>query len=229
MRPSEIRALATDFDRTLTDESLQAAPRALAALRAARAAGLKVLVVSGRDLPFLAREVGDAADLLVGENGCLVMKPGEDPVPVCPTRHDLRQAFAAAAFPLEYQSVLASAAIEHEATLGRMLRAAGVEADLIRNKDRVMVLPRGVDKAAGLQRALALLNVEPARCAAAGDGENDVVMLQSVGYGIAVANAVPDLRAIAAHVTARPGGEGLADWVHEVWLPAVRAREAPPA
>lgn len=226
MRPSEIRALATDFDRTLTDESLRVSRRALAALRAARRAGLSTLVVSGRDPDFLAREVGDAADLIVAENGCFVMKPGEDPVPVCPVAHDLRGAFAKAAFPIEHQRLLASADVEHEPALARMLHAAGIEADLVRNKDRVMVLPRGVDKAAGLQRALALLDVEPAFCAAAGDAENDLVMLQSVGYGIAVANAVEDLRAIATHVTRRPGGEGLADWIHEVWLPAVRAQEA---
>ena len=226
MRPSEIVALATDFDRTLTDESLRLPPRVLPALREARAAGLKVLVVSGRDLPFLAEEVGDAADLLVGENGCLVMKPGEEPVSVCGTTYDLRKALADASFPVEYQSIAASADVEHEPTLQSMLAAARVEADLIRNKDRVMVLPRGVDKAAGLLRALALLNVEPARCAAAGDGENDVVMLQAVGYGIAVHNAVPELKAVATHVTRRPGGDGLADWVRDTWLPAWRAREA---
>ena len=226
MRPADVRALATDFDRTLTDESLVLSPRVLDALRAARAQGLKVLVVSGRDLPFLEREVGDAADLLVGENGCLVQKPGEEPVSVCPVRSDLRKAFESALFPVEYQTVAASADVEHEETLRRMLDAGRIEADLIRNKDRVMVLPRGVDKAAGLLRALALLGVDPAHCAAAGDGENDVVMLQAVGHGIAVANAVPELKAVARHVTTRPGGDGLADWIHDVWLPAVRAKEA---
>ena len=226
MRPSDIRVLATDFDRTLTDERLRLSPRALDAFRAARRAGLKIVVVSGRDLPFLAQEVGDAADLFVGENGCLVMAPGEDPVPVCAVQSDLRKSFEAAVFPIEYQTIAASADVEHEDALRTMLTHARVDADLIRNKDRVMVLPRGVDKAAGLLRALALLNLDAARCAAAGDGENDVVMLQSVGYGIAVANAVPEVKAVATHVTARVGGEGVADWVLDVWLPAVRAKEA---
>lgn len=218
MRPADVRALATDFDRTITDESLRMPTGVLDALREARRAGRKVLVVSGRDLDFLEREVGDAADLYVGENGCLVKRPGEPAVPTCGTSWDLRKALAAADFEVEYQTVLASADVEHEARLHAMLAAARVEADLIRNKDRVMVLPPGVDKAAGLLRALALVGVRPEECAAAGDGENDLVMLRAVGYGIAVANAVPELKAVATHVTARPGGLGLADWIRRTWL-----------
>lgn len=220
MRPSEIKALATDFDRTLTDEDLRLSPRTLDALRAARRAGRKVLLVSGRDMDFLERTVGDAADLYVAENGCLVKRPGEEAVPTCEMPPwDLRKALAEARFEVDYQRVMASADVEHEPTLQAMLAAAKVEADLIRNKDRVMILPRGVDKAAGLLRALRLLGVQPEECAAAGDGENDLVMLRAVGYGIAVANAVPELKAQAAHVTRRPGGEGVAEWILRTWLP----------
>lgn len=221
MRPHEIRALALDFDRTLTDEALNLSPRVLDALRQARRAGGKVLIVSGRDLPFLEREVGDAADLYVGENGCLVLRPGEAPIATCEGHPGFREALADASFEVDHQRILASADVEHEAELRALLAAAKVEADLIRNKDRVMVLPPGVDKAAGLLSALRILDVEPRRCAAAGDGENDLVMLKAVGYGIAVRNAVPELKRVARHVTGKPGGEGVADWVLETWLPAL--------
>lgn len=220
MRPSEIVALATDFDRTLTDEALRLEGDVLDALRDARRAGLRVLVVSGRDLRFLEKEVGDAADLYVGENGCLVKRPGEEPFSTCGVRPDFRAALAVARFEVEHQEVLASAAAEHEPDLRAMLAAARVDADLVRNKDRVMVLPRGVDKAAGLLRALDLLGVPPERCAAVGDAENDLAMLRAVGYRIAVANAVDDLKGLAHHVTSRPGGRGVAEWVRSVWLPS---------
>lgn len=222
MRPAEVVALATDFDRTLTDDALQVSDAALGALREARRAGLLVIVVSGRDPRFLEGAVGDAADLFVGENGCLLKRPGKPVVATCTDAPDLRRALAGAPFEVEHHAHLASADVAREPALRALLAAAHVQADLIRNRDRVMVLPRGIDKAAGLLRALDLLGVPPERCAAAGDAENDLAMLRAVGYRIAVANAIDELKTLAHHVTRRPGGDGLSDWVRDAWLPARR-------
>jgi 3-deoxy-D-manno-octulosonate 8-phosphate phosphatase (KDO 8-P phosphatase) len=41
-----------------------------------------------------------------------------------------------------------------------------------------------------------------------GDDLADVPVLRRVGLPIAVANAVPEVKAIAAHVTSAPGGHG---------------------
>lgn len=54
----------------------------------------------------------------------------------------------------------------------------------------VEVLPPGASKGNGVQFVLdQVLNVDPAAVMALGDGENDVEMLQLVGWGVAVANA----------------------------------------
>lgn len=217
--PREIRALAVDYDRTLTDPALRIVPRALDALRRARRAGRKVVVVSGRDRAFLERELGDVADAIVSENGCFLLHDGRaqrlGPAVDLAALDDLDIA-------IERGDALASVDLADEARVRDALRGGPVH--FVRNRDRVMVLPRGVDKATGMIAALAALGVRPEETAAAGDGENDVVMLAAAGYAIAVANAVAGLKAVADHVTAEEGGLGLAAWIERVWLPALEAR-----
>lgn len=213
----DIVALAVDYDRTLTDESLRPVPAVLTALAAARRAGKRVIVVSGRDLPFLEVELGEAVDAIVAENGCLVRGPDGTAATGAPP-WDLRTHLDPLDLAIEYGELLASAEVEATPRLKEALAAARIEADLIPNRDRVMVLPRGIDKAAGLRRALELLGIDPANVAAAGDGENDVPMLLLAGYRIAVGNGVDELKAIAHEVTDEYGGHGIARWVETRWL-----------
>lgn len=64
------------------------------------------------------------------------------------------------------------------------------------------------DKASALAALVAASGVGPARMAALGDDWPDLALLRGVGYPMAVADAEPAIRAIAAHITARPGGRG---------------------
>lgn len=213
----EIKALALDYDRTLTTEDLRPVPRALDELDRARRDGLKVVVVSGRGMAYLERELGRHADALVAENGCLWKLTGGPVRTTHPTLSDVRKALEGLDLEAEFGDVLASVDAAHHDRLADHFRANGHELDLIRNRDRVMILPRGVDKAVGLLAALRALGVDPRDCAAAGDGENDVPLLRAVGYGIAVLNAVPELKAEADEVVPLPGGEGVAHWVSQRW------------
>lgn len=47
-------------------------------------------------------------------------------------------------------------------------------------------------------------------CCAAGDGENDVEMLQLVGWPVAMANAAPKVHAVAQATTASHNEDGVA-------------------
>jgi Cof subfamily protein (haloacid dehalogenase superfamily) len=66
----------------------------------------------------------------------------------------------------------------------------------------VEVTPAGADKGAGLARLCALLEIGPGEVIAFGDNHNDLTMLEWAGRGIAMANAVPEVVAIADEVTA---------------------------
>lgn len=217
MRCDGIDVLATDYDRTLTDDALAPVVEALDALAEARKAGLKVIVVSGRGIRFLEKEVGHVADALVAENGCLVSRPGQAPIATGGCDVDLHERLLAAGVEAEVGDVLASFWTRDVERVLPHLR--GVAVHLVRNRDRTMLLPQGVDKATGLRVALRLLGHDLESAAAAGDGENDLPMIRAVAHGIAVANAVPALKEHATFVTSRPGGHGIAEWVREIWLP----------
>lgn len=66
--------------------------------------------------------------------------------------------------------------------------------------DYLEVMAPGVSKGRALTRLLARLGVAPERCAAFGDGLNDVEMLQSVGHPFRMANASPRLSALLPEV-----------------------------
>jgi Cof subfamily protein (haloacid dehalogenase superfamily) len=63
------------------------------------------------------------------------------------------------------------------------------------------------------------LNIPAARIAAIGDGANDIPMLQAAGFGIAMGNAVDDLKQIAAAVTGTANDDGFAHAVDTIILP----------
>jgi 3-deoxy-D-manno-octulosonate 8-phosphate phosphatase (KDO 8-P phosphatase) len=64
------------------------------------------------------------------------------------------------------------------------------------------------DKLPGLQRLLTAADVPAAQTAYVGDDLLDAVVMRHVGYPIAVANSVDEIRALARYVTIRPGGQG---------------------
>jgi len=67
---------------------------------------------------------------------------------------------------------------------------------------------------------LADAGVEPAEVAYIGDDFTDVVVMRRVGMAIATANARPEVKAIAHHVTQVPGGQGAVREVVELLLKA---------
>ena len=64
------------------------------------------------------------------------------------------------------------------------------------------------DKVPGLERMLAKAQVNAEETAFVGDDLLDAAVMRQVGYPIAVANAVDDIKAIASYVTKQPGGSG---------------------
>ncbi len=70
------------------------------------------------------------------------------------------------------------------------------------------VIQASTDKAASLEAVLAKLSLQPAQAAILGDDLPDLPMLRKAGYPMAVADAVAEVRQVAAFVTTRAGGDG---------------------
>jgi HAD superfamily hydrolase (TIGR01484 family) len=74
----------------------------------------------------------------------------------------------------------------------------------------VELLPLGLTKATGLSLAARRLGVPAAETIAFGDMPNDIPMFAWAGYGVAMANGHPELKAVADEVTASHDEDGIA-------------------
>ena len=74
--------------------------------------------------------------------------------------------------------------------------------DFIRSERRLYeILPKGVSKGKALCKLAELSKVDMRRTVAVGDYYNDVSMLRAAGLSFAVANAIPEAKRAATHVT----------------------------
>ena len=87
--------------------------------------------------------------------------------------------------------------------------------------------PKGIDKAQSLQRLLKHINLERQDLLAFGDGFNDLSMLQYAGTGVAMNNAVDEVKAIADFITASNDEDGIAQALEQFrFLPQNKKTEA---
>ena len=65
------------------------------------------------------------------------------------------------------------------------------------------IVSKGLDKGSALEQMAGLLHIPMENTISAGDAENDVPMIRAAHLGCAVANAVPECRAVADYITER--------------------------
>lgn len=80
------------------------------------------------------------------------------------------------------------------------------------------VLPEGIDKAQSLSQLLDTLGLTPQQMIACGDGYNDMSMIRFAGLGVAMENAIPELKAEANYVTLSNDEDGVAHVVEKFLL-----------
>lgn len=80
---------------------------------------------------------------------------------------------------------------------------------------------KGIDKAKALETVLKPMGYLQEEMIAFGDGYNDASMLQYAGIGIAMANAVEDLKALADDVTLSHDEDGIAHALYK-YLPEIK-------
>jgi hydroxymethylpyrimidine pyrophosphatase-like HAD family hydrolase len=206
-------ALATDYDNTLASQG-RVSGAARRALDRLRASGRRAILVSGRRLEDLLQvcECSDLFDYVVAENGALVYETKTREITLLgapPSERFVAALRRRGVHPLEVGNVIVATHAPHEASVIEAIREVGLELQVIFNLNAVMVLPAGINKAAGLKLALRKLGMSPHEVVAVGDAENDHSLLQIAECPVAVANAVPSIKEIAAFVTERDAGEGV--------------------
>jgi hydroxymethylpyrimidine pyrophosphatase-like HAD family hydrolase len=210
------RALATDYDGTLAHDG-RVEDATLAALERARAAGLRLVLVTGRELTDLVNTFPQTTmfDRVVAENGAVLFDPSTSALRVLapPPPPAFLTALARKNIPLTVGHSIVATVEPYEHAVLAAIRDLGMEWHVIFNKGAVMALPAGITKAAGLLPALAELKLAPEDTVGVGDAENDHAFLQACGFAVAVANALPSLKEEADLVTLGASGDGVVELI----------------
>ena len=223
-----ILALASDYDATLAFEG-KIAPHTRDALARFKASNRKLLLVTGRELDDLLAIAPDVElfDCTVAENGAVLYWPSgrniESLAPPPPKQflETLRQRGVQ---PLSMGRSIVATTQPHTGTVQETITEMGLALGVILNRDSVMVLPAGVNKATGLARALKELGVPAAQVVAVGDAENDEDFLKLCGFSVAVANAIPRIKQLADMTTEQEHGPGVVEIIEKIlagWSPHV--------
>lgn len=188
-------------------------PDTLAALDETRAAGRRVVIVTGRVLADLVAVFPDAAryaDLIVAENGAVLARGARCRILAEPVPAELAAALAGRGVSCRLGQVLLACRGADELAVLEEVRRLGLECQLVRNRAELMVLPAGVSKGSGLAAGLVDLGISAHNAVAIGDAENDHSLLAAAELGVAVGNAVDALKADADIVLAEEDGAGVA-------------------
>jgi HAD superfamily hydrolase (TIGR01484 family) len=208
--------LATDYDGTIAHDGVVDDATVEALIRA-RDAGLRLVLVTGRELTDLFHTFPNTAvfDLIVAENGAVLYDPAtqtEDVIASSPPSA-LLDRLKKENIPLSVGHSIVATVEPYEHKVLAAIRDLGLEWHVIFNKGSVMALPAEVTKATGLAAALALLDVPHERVIGIGDAENDQAFLRACGLAVAVANALQAVKQTAHIVTEGSHGSGVRELI----------------
>lgn len=206
-----IRAVAMDLDGTLAHNN-QMSETTRAAIAAARSRGLLMILVTGRTGELLDAQFPNlraSFDGVVLENGAVLDVDGEERHLASPVDPELVAVLRARGVDCTVGAVLVDVATDDVVIVNDVIGELGLDAQVIRNRGRSMVLPAGVSKGTGLRRVLRELGLSPHNVLAVGDAENDLALLDAAEIGVAVANAVPSVKHHADLVLADENGAGV--------------------
>lgn len=214
------RALATDYDGTIAHDGRVDADT-VAALHRVRDAGLRLIMVTGRELTdlFNTFDYVDLFDRIVAENGAVLYDPATKDIDVLaasPPR-PLLDALSRDQIPVSVGHSVVATVEPHEHAVLAAIHDLGLEWHVIFNKGSVMALPADVTKAKGLSPALEALGVSAEETIGVGDAENDQAFLRCCGLAVAVDNALSVVKEMSDLVTAGARGAGVTELI-ERWL-----------
>ena len=222
--------LACDYDGTLAHDG-KVSGETLALLEKLLSTGRKLILVTGRELDDLLENLSDVKlfHRVVAENGAVLYDPA--------TRQEKA---LAPAIPDGFAQALRERGVQRF-SVGRAIISTqrpekcavvaaisdlGLELQTIFNRDAVMVLPAGVNKATGMAAALDSLGLSAHEVVGVGDAENDHAFLNLSEFSVAVANALPALKEHADWVTGGNDGDGVGELIEELVANDLEPREA---
>jgi hypothetical protein len=156
---------------------------------------------------------------VVAENGAVLYDPKTqettllaDPLP----DRFVKAVQGANIAPIEIGNVIVATHVPNQNMILQIIQELGLELKITFNRNAVMILPTGINKASGTKSALRKLSLSPHEIVAVGDSENDHSLLQLAECPVAVANALDAIKEVAALVTKSSAGEGVVELIDEL-------------
>ena len=213
-------ALACDYDGTLAADG-RVSSETVSVLERLVASGRKLILVTGRELGDLQSVFSrlDLFEWVVAENGALLYRPAEKLEKILgepPSTQFVAALRKARVEPLFVGRVIVATWKPHERVMVDTIRDLGLELQVIFNKEAVMVLPAGINKATGLKAAVKELGLSLHNVVGVGDAENDHAFMNVCECSVAVGNALPSIKERADIVTAGEHGHGVTELVNEL-------------
>jgi hydroxymethylpyrimidine pyrophosphatase-like HAD family hydrolase len=207
------KALACDYDGTLASQD-RIGPETIAALGAAREAGVRVILATGRaffDLTLVCEQL-DLFDAVVAENGGVIHYPatGEIRSMALPPPPRVLAELDRRNIPYLVGRVVVGTSRADEDRVGEALAAAGVSLERVYNRGALMLLPAGVSKGTGVGQVIRHFGLSFHDVLALGDSENDAELFEACGWAACPANAVPVITAKADWVFPGDNGHAIA-------------------
>jgi hydroxymethylpyrimidine pyrophosphatase-like HAD family hydrolase len=215
-----ILALACDYDETLAAKGQIAQPTVQALVRLKRSGG-KLVVVTGRRLGDLLEVCPEIHlfDSVVAENGAVMYQPSTGrmrPLADKPPERFLNRLREHGVRPLAAGRSIVATVQQHHEAVRNVIAEMGLDFEIIFNRESLMILPSGINKATGLSLALEELQVPAGNVVGVGDAENDAAFLEMCGFSVAVANAIPSIKEAADMVTGGNHGAGVVEVINKV-------------
>lgn len=210
------KVLACDYDGTLIDEPpLERA--VYSALIEAKSAGYVLAIVTGCTLDRLLSEVEqvDVFDLVVAETGTVIYLPAAKYFHTVSSvlSLTLTQELSILGVPFVNEGFGVRIGRESEVIVKSIIQKLGLSLQLIPHRETAMVLPKGVNKGAGLQLGLEIIGFSGSSITAIGDAENDLALFEVASFRVAVNNAIEEVKLAADVVTTKPYGDGVTEFI----------------
>jgi HAD superfamily hydrolase (TIGR01484 family) len=211
---------ATDFDGTIAHNSI-VSEKTRDALKRLVASGRQLILVTGRELPDLKILFSELKLFrwVVAENGGLLFEPSTNKewlLSDSPSEDFIAALRIRGVTDLSVGKSIIATWSPFEQIVLETIRELGLEMQVIFNKGAVMILPAGINKAFGLQRALKELNLSMHNTVGVGDAENDHSFLRAVEFSAAVSNALSSLKESVDLVLPLDHGDGVAWLIDQI-------------
>lgn len=232
-----IEAIAVDIDGTITDDKRRICVSAIEALRKAESKGIPTIIVTGNvvNYAYAAEVLIGCSGGLVGENGGLVFKEGENDnaVEILVDRDFVTSAES------HLKEKLGDDFDRHashdnmyrltETVFYKTIEKEKLEDALndFKHLDELEIYDSGfalhvtdkrVNKGTSLRYLCERNGINMENVMAIGDSENDEDFLREVGYRIAVGNAEDKLKEISTYVCENNFGDGVAEAIEKFAL-----------